>query len=284
MKAYEHILSKQIQWVRNRGKELVGSQGDRGRPAYTRNLEDNLFEPLTPEVEDAFREGDGGELAGKPAKMQAVHSSSALSVNIFQYWDRVKEVHQIAQACGFCNKTTKVSERISFEAKYPIDDRFRYSPNVDVVIENASGVKYRVYAIESKFTEAYREGGHAGLKEKYLRLAIWDDIPHLHELAVLISPRDDKYQHLHAAQLIKHILGLKRAYGKTGFRLLYLWYDALGREGAKHREEVKEFLEVTKADGVKAHGLSYQELIARLAEGHRDKHREYIEYVTSRYL
>jgi len=229
MKAYEHILSKQIQWARNRGIDLLGSKGNRGYPAYTQELEDNLFEPLNPRTEKAFREGDGGELAGDPAKMQAVHSSSALSVNIFQYWDGITEVERIAHACGFCNRATKVSERISFEVKYPIDDRFQYSPNIDVVIENASGTKYKVYAIECKFTEAYRGEGHAGMKEKYLGLAIWDDIPHLHELAVSISPRDNRFQYLHAAQLIKHILGLKRAYGKTGFRLLYLWYDALGR-------------------------------------------------------
>ena len=284
MRAYKHILFKQIEWARNRGIDLIGAKGNRGYPAYTRELKDNLFEPLNPRTEKAFRNGDGDELAGNPAKMQAVHSSSALGVNVFQYWDRINEVHRIAHACGFCNKTTEISESISFEAKYPIDDRFRYSPNIDVVIENASGSKYKVYAIESKFTEAYRGEGHSGLKGKYLDLAIWNDILHLRELAVSISPIDNRFQYLHAAQLIKHILGLKKAYGKTGFRLLYLWYDALGGEGAKHREEIDEFLETARADGIKVHGLSYQELIIRLAERHRDTHKEYIEYVTSRYL
>ena len=284
MKAYEYLLFKQIQWAQNKGIELVGSQGNRGRPLYVQNLKNNLFEPLTPEVEKAFRAGDGGELAGEPAKMQAIHSSSALSVNVFQYWNKIGKVSQIAQACGFCSKTTEISKRIVFEAKYPIDDRFQYSPNIDVVIKNVPGARYKVYAIECKFTEAYRNVGHLGLKEKYLELAIWNDIPHLYELAISISPREEKYQYIHAAQLIKHILGLKRAYGKTGFRLLYLWYDTLGREGAKHREEVEEFLEIARADGIKMHGLTYQELIVRLAERYRDKHREYIEYVTCRYL
>jgi len=228
MKAYEYILSKQIQWARNSGIDLVGSKGNRGRPAYTRNLEDNLFEPLPHRVEKSFRDGDGGELGGNPAKMQAVHSSSALGVNIFQYWDRINEVHRIAHACGFCRKATKISRSISFEVKFPIDDGFRYSPNIDVVIDNASGAEYKVYAIECKFTEAYGGHGHSGLKKKYLDLEIWEEISRLHKLAISINPRDNQFQHLHAAQLIKHILGLKREYGKTDFRLLYLWYDALG--------------------------------------------------------
>jgi hypothetical protein len=51
--------------------------------------DDNLFEPLLSEVKGNFEEADGGELSGKPCKMQAVHSSSALGVNIFQYWKRI---------------------------------------------------------------------------------------------------------------------------------------------------------------------------------------------------
>jgi hypothetical protein len=284
MKAYEHILSKQIEWARNRGIDLIGSEVDRGRPAYTRNLEDNLFEPLAPNTEQSFREGDGNEIAGNPAKMQAVHSSSALAVNIFQYWNSVSEVPQIARACGLCHRTTKISKNISFEVKYPIDERFRYSPNIDVVIENDSNATYKVYAVESKFTEAYGGFGHSGVKKKYLELDIWEEVPNLCELATSISPDDARFQYLHAAQLIKHILGLKRVYGKEHFRLLYLWYDALGKEGAKHQEEIDTFLETAKSDGILVHELSYQKLTAKLADEYRLSHKEYIEYTTGRYL
>ncbi|MFH1633838.1 MAG: hypothetical protein ABIG63_07475 [Chloroflexota bacterium] len=103
-------------------------------------------------------------------------------------------------------------------------------------------------------------------------------------MAISISPKDNQFQYLHAAQLIKHILGLNRAFGKTDFRLLYLWYDALGREGAKHREETKGFLETVKSDGIAIHELSYQELIVRLADEYRVLHKEYVEYITCRYL
>ena len=284
MNAYEQILSKQKEWACNSKIELVRSKGNRGHRAYTRELEDNLFEPLSQNTEKSFQKGDGGELAGNPSKMQAVHSSSALGVNIFQFWDSIGEVYRIAHACGLCRRATKNSKSISFEVKYPIDDGFRYSPNIDALIENTSASKYKVFAIESKFTEAYGGRGHSGLKEKYLDLDIWEEIPRLQELAISISPADNRFQYLHAAQLVKHILGLERAHGKTGFRLLYLWYNALGREGAKHQEEIDEFLEIAKSDGIAMHELNYQELIIRLASEYRSTHKEYIEYITNRYL
>jgi hypothetical protein len=50
-----------------------------------------------------------------------------------------------------------------------------------------------VYAIESKFTEAYGGRGHSGLKEKYLDLDIWEEVPNLHRLAISICPKDDQF-------------------------------------------------------------------------------------------
>jgi hypothetical protein len=63
-----------------------------------------------------------------------------------------------------------------------------------------------------------------------------------------------------------------------------LWYDALGSEGAIHRDEIIRFIEIAKADDIAMHEISYQELITRLAEEYRDSDEIYIEYLTSRYL
>lgn len=284
MNAREYIVSKQIQWARNHGIDLIGSQGKRGRPAYTQTLEENLYEALSSETIKSFREGDGNELAGTPSKMQAVHSSSALGVNIFQYWQCIQQPEKVAHACGFCRKTNRISQKIIFEAKYPIDTQFQMRPNIDVVIENDPLAKSKVFAIECKFTEAYGGRGHSGLKEKYLDLHIWEEIPYLHQLALSISPEDTVNEHLHSAQLVKHILGLKNAFGKTNFRLLYLWYDTLGYVGWQHREEIKRFIAVAKSDGILIHEMSYQELIVRLADNYRQSHKQYITYITNRYL
>lgn len=285
MNSHEYILSKQIQWARNHGINLVGSKLNRGRPAYTKTINENLFEPLNPDVRKCFEDGDGGELVGNPSKMQAVHSSSALGVNIFQYWQKRKQVSAIASACGLCNKNNSNPENIRFEQKFPISMKFQFSPNIDVVIENCSKSQFGVYAIECKFSEAYSSQGHSGVDPKYLELdKIWKDIPKLHDFAKSISPEDKKFSYLHLAQLIKHVLGLKNKFGKRRFRLLYLWYDSLGAEGAKHKEEINQFSNIIKTDEIFFHALSYQELIIRLSNEGQDSHDKYIKYISERYL
>jgi hypothetical protein len=288
MRAYEYILTKQTQWALNNGISLIGSKGRRGRPAYTPQLDQNLFEPLESSVHESFMKGDGSEIIGtpdSPAKMQAIHSSSALGVNIFQYWQNRNLVPLIAAACGFCRKGKNVSEKIAFEDKYKIDEKFQFDPNIDVVIYNSESAKYKRFAIECKFSEAYGSRRHDGLKNKYIRLGeLWDDIPNLYDFAKSISPKDSKFIHLHPAQLIKHILGLKKLFKKHGFRLLYLWYDVLGQEGAVHRNEIEIFSGIVRADGIKFHAMPYQELIAKLSNEYREQHSQYIKYITDRYL
>ena len=125
MNGYQYILSKQTEWAKNQGMDLIGSKIYRGRPAYTINLDCNLFQPLLPDIRTSFAAGDGSELgsSGLPGKMQAIHSSSALGVNVFQYWKSISAVPVIAAACDLCRRGSDVSCDIQFEEKYPINDR-----------------------------------------------------------------------------------------------------------------------------------------------------------------
>jgi hypothetical protein len=289
MNGREYIISKQLAWASSKGLRLIGSKKERGAKVYAETLEDNLFMPLSSSARKNFSEGDGKETEpdrdGNPAKMQALHSSSALAVNVFQYWQSINMIPAIAAACGFCEKSNHNSVNLCFEKKFVISPSFQRSPNIDVVIENKENSRFSVFAIESKFSEAYSPHKHDGLKEAYLALSdLWDDIPKLKDFAATISPLDNFYKHLHPAQLIKHILGLKKEYGKKGFRLLYLWYDCFGNEGAKHREEIKSFNWIAKSDGIHFHAITYQKLIADLWKNHREEHPRYVYYLTSRYL
>jgi len=170
MNGYQYILAKQTEWARNRGLDLIVSKENRGRHSYTTNLDYNLFQPLLPEVRSSFSAGDGGELASSamPGKMQAIHSSSALGVNVFQYWKSISAVPVIAAACGLCRPGSEISCDIQFEEKYPINDSFGFHPNIDVVIHNDANAKIKRFAIECKFSEAYGAHKHGGLKAKYL--------------------------------------------------------------------------------------------------------------------
>jgi len=291
MTGYEFILQKQLQWAYNNdlGDKLIGSAVVRGRQIYTKELEFNLFQPLLEDVQDNFSLADGNEIIedeGHAAKMSALHSSSALCVNVFQYWLRTNRLNEIAYMCGLCDESNEYIESMQFEKRLSIQKRFPRCPNIDVVIENNTDAKIKAYAIESKFSEPYSNRGHGGLNPKYLQdEEVWSDIPKILELSKDISPDDKQFKYLHAAQLIKHILALKKNYGgKTNFRLLYIWYDTIGDESFRHGDEIARFFEITKQDNILFHSLTYQELIVRMANRFRESDKEYIEYITGRYL
>jgi hypothetical protein len=76
------VRRDQERWARAQGY-AVDARG------YLKTVELNLREPLSARARAAFDAGDGGELSdsrSRPAKMRALHSSSALAVNVFDYW------------------------------------------------------------------------------------------------------------------------------------------------------------------------------------------------------
>jgi len=287
LSGWEYIIAKQIQWAKNNNIPLIGSKGERGRATYTLDLSQNLFEPLLEENQKQFVSGNGQEVLSSlesPAKMQALHSSSALGVNVFQYWQKRGLIKEIASACGFCNFGSNYSERIVFEDKYCINTKFVIPPHIDVVFRNSESSPYKLFAVECKFSEAYGGRAHAGLKDKYLDdVGLWTHLSALNKLAWETNRDDKRYSYLDAAQLIKHILGLKACVGPKYFKLLYLWYDVLGNEGAIHRAEVEDFTKIAESDGINFHAMTYQELINVLDRYYRAEHSEYIKYLTERY-
>lgn len=81
---------------------------------YINKLEDNLFEPLSQSVLKNLTSGDGNEFGSgiTPGEMQALHLSSAISVNFFDYWTTQEELSDLAK--GLKVPSTKVTN-ISFE-------------------------------------------------------------------------------------------------------------------------------------------------------------------------
>lgn len=287
LNAYSYLKEKQVRWAMRQGIGLLGSAGPRGKKAYTSTLEQNLFRPLSPEALSEYGCGKGGELAANEAgirKMQAVHSSAALTVNLFQYW---REIDNLAPLLKALDLPRQLLVKITYERKLPIADKvnrkaFPVDPHIDVMIACPASST----AIECKFTEAYSSYKHAGIKPAYMELRdLWKGIPGCKRLAQSICPNDEEFPHLHPAQLLKHILGLKHAYkNKSDFRLLYLWYDAPSNAGDAHRNEIERFSDIVKSDGIAFKALTFQDVIFRLAENHQPEHRGYIHYLTERYL
>lgn len=281
--AASYLFQRQVLWAQRKRIPLCGSAGDRGRLAYTRALDDNLFEPLSPEAAAEYSSGDGDELGrniGRPGKMQALHSSSALGCNLFHYCRRV-DPGAILHACGL---PTRGVEGLVCEGRLPISEQFRYAPNLDVLVTYVGDSA--VAAIECKFCEPFSTRPKAPLSEKYFEKALdglWDGSPALRALAGrCCDPHAADFSHLDAPQLLKHVLGLRRRAGSHG-RLLYLYYDVPGREGATHLDEIARFTEATTHDGVRFSSMSYQSVLLRLAS-QRSAHGAWVDYMAERYL
>jgi hypothetical protein len=267
------IREHQRTWARGKGIAFDGS-------GYTLTLRDNLYQALSRCAEAEFRSGDGAEL-GKPGergKMQALHSSSALACNVFDYW-RGRDTAALAQALDVSAPICS----IGFERKYPIGLRGK-PPNLDVVLQPASGP---TLAIESKFLEPYTgQGQKSGFKGKYFESesGLWNDLgyPSCQKLAKSLFEGDYSSTWLHGEQLLKHILGLSRT-GRD-WVLLYLWYEIPGETILQHAEDIAEFARCAAEDGLAFRSLSYQELFRRLKGVSAPQDSGYIQYLKERYV
>jgi len=251
---------------------------DRG---YLGSYEQNLFRPLNEKSKAAFDNGSGSELRDRPsgpAKMRALHSSSALAVNFFDTWVG-KDAGPLAQILDLDSRPVD----IRFEGQYPTGLPGN-PPNLDVVIEFEN--KF-VVGIESKFTEWVnpKSVSKAPFKDKYFPdgPGVWEKVglTETQWLANDIQSMALTFRHLDAPQLMKHALGLATHQG-SDFRLYYVYFDAEGDEATAHKLEICAFSERLSSElGFKA--ISYQNLLIKM-QNCSGVPSAYLEYLCDRYL
>ncbi len=289
----ETIEQEQVDWAKQKGI-VLGPPPDSPTSrvcGYVKRLEDNLFEPLANSIQQQFIAGKGGELNppdAKSGKMYAVYSSSALCVNLFQRATASlgsetfhPSLESVLTALGLPRAN---AFKIEFEARNEVNPNFTTAPHLDVQISFADG-KWRRAGIEAKFCEPYGSERPSGLMTVYLKQKrLWLDWPNLFAFAQRLSPDDSTHLHLHAAQLIKHLLGLRNQCG-LDFVLVYLWFDVPGESAALcHRHEIQHFGEVLKRNGIPFHAPTYQEVFARLRASEGDSPSPYLRYMIERYF
>lgn len=264
------IIEAQRRWAQRQGIRIDHD--------YTERVEDNLFRPLNDRTRDEFAHADGNELGSsdKRGKMCSLRSSSALAVNFFDSW-RGTPLDRFAEALGAKGPFTE----LQFEQKYPHGVRGK-PPNIDVVLQAERG--RTPLAIESKFAEPY--GGkkpHSPLDQKYFPEGrrLWHDVglTQCQSVAEAIG-HELSFVKLHSAQLLKHVLGLRRAYPTEPPRLLYFWYDPKSDEGETHRSEIKQFASLVQKDFIFT-SLTYQAVFERLKSFAETK---YVAYLDDRYF
>ncbi len=205
--------------------------------------------------------------------MASLRSSSTLVVNVFDPW-RERDVSLLSSLFA----ADRLANRLRFEVQYPTGLR-GIPPHLDVVIDEPG---YIPLAIESKFTEVYSPA-HNDFRDSYFeKPGLWDGFGHIRELASGIADGSEQFEHLGAAQLIKHALGLKNMYGPMGFRLLYLWYDWPSEIADIHGAEIDRFAEIAQRD-LEFAPMTYQELFERLKTVEEPR-PGYMAYLSDRYF
>ena len=284
----------QVRWAERNGISIGAPPGNPASRAtgYVSKLQDNLFDPLSERAKKQFIAGAGGELAsdGQSGNMYAVYSSSALCVNLFHYWFGLLDaappnsklsLNPLLAACGLPARPVR---SIDFEVPNIVNPKFKVPPHLDVQISFDDG-PWKCAGIETKFCEPYGGQKPGGLKPVYLQqTALWRDWPNVRAFAQEISPNDLTNSYFHAAQLIKHLLGLRMQNG-TNFVLVYLWFDIPGAEAAMHhRREIESFGEILKRDGVAFVSRTYQEAFEVLRGANGDPKSPHVVYLLERYL
>lgn len=263
------ILARQQQWAQVTAVPLDQSG------LATQVVDDNLFRPLSAEARQEFSRGAGGELGtpDAPGPMTSLLSSAALVVNVFDPW-RGHGLAPLATVLGSDPSATRLRMEVTFPTGLQ-----GVPPHLDVVIDRPGG---HVLAIESKFTEPYDHAVNEFRPSYFRKQSLWDSLPRLRELAERIDAGEEVFEHLGAAQLIKHTLGLKRSCGVEGFTLLYLWYEWPSPMATAHRTEIVRFA-ATASFNIDFRALTYQELFEDL-KAVPEPTPGYLDYLRARYF
>lgn len=269
------LLERQRRWAET-ARISVDPRG------YVSELEKNLFRPLTQKVREALEKGDGGETrdqAERPAKMRALHSSSSLAANVFDYWTDRNRV-PLANSLQLGDSISD----LLFEKKFPTGLPGN-APNLDVVLTLAGG---HIVGVESKFTEwmSPKAKNYVPFRDAYFpgKPGLWADLnlPKCQELAEAMFTGRQRFRHLDSAQLLKHALGLA-THSQGRFSLLYVYFDWPCPAREPHLLELDSFSALVGAE-IGFRPLSYQALYEKLLGELHPEDAPYRDYLRNRYF
>jgi hypothetical protein len=249
-----------------------------------RDLADNLHAPLTGTSLDEMQRGSELTPGGtRPARLYSLGSSAALVLNVFAHW-RDRDITSLMQALGVAEHGPA---QLRFEEPLPTGLPGD-APLADVFLERPDG---GCVAIESKYAEwLVRRPRHKRVfKDKYFPAGpgvgdgVWATagLPRCQVLAEDLQSGRERFKFFHAAQLLKHALGLTKR-GRPASVLVYLYYDWPTREAATHRNEIDRVVARVVPE-IDLRVLTYQTLFQSLRDA-PGLDRAYAHYLAQRYF
>lgn len=237
---------------------------------WAMDYRDNLFAPLHPDSLREFTERSEISVDGSGERISAPHSSTALAVNTFD-WFRSHGFAPMAAALEI-----EVAEFVGYERRHSFG--LPRPANLDVEFATVDGI---AVGVEVKLREPYGHVSNPFADKYFTTTGLWDGLPNLERLARTIRTCDPPaFSTLHAAQLIKHALGLHRSYGDD-FVLVYYWHYVPGPVSDRHKQELAMFEDVVRRD-INFTSVTVEDLLGAFPR-HGDW-QPWLDYMTSRYL
>lgn len=265
------VNGDEYRWITESQRKFVVDNGavldQRG---WAESYQDNLFAPLHPESLNEFVACLEVSEDGRGKRISAPHSSTALAVNTFDWW-RGKSLNPISRALG-----VNIERFVGFERSHHFGLDRPSQPDVEFTASDGSAV-----AIEVKLREPYGRVTNPFADKYFETEGLWSGLPRLGELAELIRfDTETNFTTLHAAQLIKHALGLRRSYGDA-FTLVYLWRYVPSEIGERHKAELSTFAAVAQEE-FSFTAISVDRLVESFVPDNESM--AWFEYMTKRYV
>jgi hypothetical protein len=260
---YGEITRTQKEFVRSRSADF----DERG---WTVDYRNNLFQPLhTDTLNDFIARGEVTP-DGRGDRISAPHSSTALAVNTFDWW-RGRDLRRLSAAVGI-----SLDRFTGFEQQHGFG--FDRPAQLDVEFVESGGT---AVGVEVKLREPYGGVSNTFADRYFETPSLWDGLSIMATLARRIRFEvDPPFVTLHAAQLIKHTLGMHHSYGER-FTLVYFWHRLPGSVGKAHAGEVERFAELVQPE-ISFVPVTVGELLDHFEPDSGSQ--AWFDYMTERYL
>lgn len=281
MKLRRTLEKRQLEWAQARGIETRIDEQSGVSLLQVVNLDDNFRVPLPDDARTQLMRGSGGELNPPDCATGHVYSlasSMALCLNFMEAWHGWG-VEKLAQALGFDEERRL---RTWYDVRVPLTAKRMEAPSMDAMLVSEKGDGF-MFAIEAKFCEAYDGKLRPGLTRAYAdRKDLMEGWPRMLRLARTLDGRNEEApRYIHAAQLVRQLMVLKKNFGRSNFALIHLWYDVDDRDARAYQAELDDVALRARQDGIAFLARSWQQVFKLSAaletpEGWR-------EYMDSRY-
>lgn len=220
---------------------------------------------------EAYRSAPGNEL--ESGKLGSPESSAALVANGFGLFLPAPQL--LPPLPGVDARWPPTSLTLEGIARFPWAGGRH--PCLDVLLETPDAI----IGIESKRYEPFRAKSAAALSPAYWRPVWGERMQGFERMRDRLRDKEARFDHLDAAQLVKHAFGLRTAAGRVGKRaaLLYVHYEPQawpdGRPvpitaHARHRQEIADFAAAVAGDEVAFARLTWGEVLAAWASSEDD--------------